>query len=76
MVQQLPTPRRYSCTVAIGSITHNLNEEVMTFGESPEAASQEAEQLLQHHYGFSQADITLVMQQAQIEPLGQWCARS
>ncbi len=76
MVQQLPTPPRYSCTVPIACITGNLDEEVMTFAESAEAASREAEQLLLTQYGFSQDKIALVMHQARIEPLSQWCARS
>jgi hypothetical protein len=75
MVQQ---PRfaepRYSCTVSIESFTGNLDEEILTFGVSDEEAKRQAEEMLAQR-GCSSDQIVDLMQQAQIEAIGQWCAR-
>lgn len=75
MVQQPARPPiQYCCRVNIEQATGNAAEEIMTFGTSPEGAQQEAAQILAQR-GLSAEQITELMQQAEIEALGQWCAR-
>jgi hypothetical protein len=75
MVQQLRSREpRYSCTVSIAAFTGVPEEEILTFGETEDAAQQEAEMMLAKR-GCTPDQIAELMQQAQIEAIGQWCAR-
>lgn len=75
MVQQIrQSEPQYSCIIPIGSITANADEEIMTFGMTAEDACNEAKQLLVSRYGCSEDDIALLLQQAKIEAIAQWCS--
>lgn len=75
MVQQLRSGEpRYSCMVSIAAFTGVPEEEILTFGETEVAAKQEAETLLAKR-GCTPDQISELMQQAQLEAIGQWCAR-
>lgn len=75
MLQQLRSGEpRYSCTVSIAAFTGISEEEILTFGETEEAAKQEAETMLAKR-GCTLDQISELMQSAQIEAIGQWCAR-
>jgi hypothetical protein len=65
---------RYSCIVPVDRLTGNFDEELITFGGSADEAKQQAEERLIDHYGCDQETVTQLMQQAQIEPLAQWCS--
>ncbi|WP_017317144.1 hypothetical protein [Mastigocladopsis repens] len=75
MVQQirLGTPQ-FICVIPIETITGNQEEEIMTFGVSADEAKHQAEELLANNYGCNQAQVVELMQQARIEPIGQWCS--
>ncbi|MGA7933771.1 MAG: hypothetical protein WCA35_09510 [Kovacikia sp.] len=60
--------------VPVSSITGNRDEEMVTFGETPEVARNHAEQLLISSYGCTSAEVLNLLQQAQIQSLGQWCS--
>jgi hypothetical protein len=75
MVQEFrPSQPQYSCVVPIDSITGNADEETIAFGVTAEDAKNQAQQMLASHYGCTQAQIDLLLKQATIEPLAQWCA--
>ncbi|MEB3829079.1 hypothetical protein [Phormidium sp. CCY1219] len=65
---------QYSCIVPIESLTGNQNEEIMTFGVSAAAATEEAERLLSSQYGCAAEQIAQLLDRATVEPLGHWCA--
>ncbi len=46
----------------------------MTLGVSADDAKTQAMQLLANNYQCQEAQILELMQQAKIEPIGQWCA--
>ncbi|PMB42801.1 hypothetical protein CEN40_14745 [Fischerella thermalis CCMEE 5205] len=54
--------------------TGNQDEEIMTLGVSADDAKNQAMQLLANNYQCQEAQILELMQQAKIEPVGQWCA--
>lgn len=72
--QPRPTEPRYSCIVPIDRLTGNADEELVTFGRSAEDAKQQAEARLLAYAGCDRATVALLMQQAEVEPLAQWCA--
>ncbi len=75
MVQEIRSNEpQYVCVVAIEKITGNQDEEIMTLGVSADDAKAQAMQLLADNYQFQKAQIAELMQQAKIEPIGQWCA--
>lgn len=77
MVQEPETRQnepRYSCRVALESLTGNPHEEVIALATTPEASRWQAEQVLVSSYHFSPEQIAGVMQQAVIESLATWCA--
>jgi hypothetical protein len=75
MVQEFrPSQPQYSCVVPIDSITGNADEEIIAFGVTAEDAKNQARAMLASHYGCTGAEIDLLVEQATIEPLAQWCA--
>jgi hypothetical protein len=75
MVQEIRVNEpQYVCVVAIEKITGNQDEEIMTLGVSADDAKTQAMQLLANNYQCQEAQILELMQQAKIEPIGQWCA--
>ncbi|BAZ69326.1 hypothetical protein NIES4106_40970 [Fischerella sp. NIES-4106] len=75
MVQEIRSNEpQYVCVVAIEKMTGNQDEEIMTLGVSADDAKAQAMQLLADNYQFQEAQIAELMQQAKIEPIGQWCA--
>ncbi|WP_315790273.1 hypothetical protein [Fischerella sp. JS2] len=75
MVQEIRANEpQYVCVVAIEKITGNQDEEIMTLGVSADDAKTQAMQLLANNYQCQEAQILELMQQAKIEPIGQWCA--
>ncbi|PMB52441.1 hypothetical protein CEN39_09805 [Fischerella thermalis CCMEE 5201] len=74
MVQEIRTNEpQYVCVVAIEKVTGNQDEEIMTLGVSADDAKNQAMQLLADNYQCQEAQILELMQQAKIEPIGQWC---
>lgn len=75
MVQQIrPGEPQYMCVIPVESITGNQEEEIMTFGVSANEAKHQAEELLANNYGCKRSQVVELMQQARIEPIGQWCS--
>ncbi|MBW4605206.1 MAG: hypothetical protein KME29_38070 [Calothrix sp. FI2-JRJ7] len=75
MVQQIrQNEPQFICVVPVESITGNLDEEIMSFGISVEAAKSEAEKLLASTYRCTLTQIDELMQKAKIEPIAQSCA--
>ncbi len=75
MVQQIrQNEPQYICVVPVESITGNLDEEIMSFGISVDAAKSEAEKLLASTYGCTLTQIVELMQKASIQPIAQSCA--
>lgn len=75
MVQQIrQNEPQYICVVPVESITGNLDEEIMSFGISVDAAKSEAEKVLASTYGCTLTQIDELMQKASIQPIAQSCA--
>ena len=66
----------YSCTVLIEALTAHPDEEVVSFGNSPEHAREQAQQLLIGHYGCSLETAQQIVDQGVVEALSPWCAAS
>ncbi|MCX7595470.1 MAG: hypothetical protein N2235_17275 [Fischerella sp.] len=74
MVHEIrPNEPQYVCIVPIEKITGNKDEEIMTFGISAHDAINQATQLLADNYKCDRVQISELLQQAKIDPLGQWC---
>jgi hypothetical protein len=75
MVQQLRQDEpQYICVIPVDSVTGNQDEEIVTFGISADDAKNQAQKLLADNYGCNDSDIHLLIQQARIEALSQWCS--
>ncbi|MBW4489059.1 MAG: hypothetical protein KME12_14820 [Trichocoleus desertorum ATA4-8-CV12] len=66
----------YSCTVLVEALTAHPDEEVVSFGNSPETAREQAQQLLIAHYGCSLEQAQQMIEQGTIEALSPWCVAS
>ena len=64
----------YSCTVSVEPLTGSLEEEVVAFGASEEAAKEQAKIFLAESYSCSEAQIHQLMQQAEVVLLSPWCS--
>jgi hypothetical protein len=78
MVQEVRSNEEplYSCTVLVEALTAHPNEEVVSFGNSPENAREQAQQLFISHYGCSLEKAQQMIEQGTIEALSPWCAAS
>ncbi|MCP6762478.1 MAG: hypothetical protein NHB32_27835 [Fischerella sp. CENA71] len=75
MVQEIRSNEpQYVCVIAIEKMTGNQDEEIIALGVSADDAKAQAMQLLVDNYQCQEAQIVELMQQAKIEPIGQWCA--
>ncbi|RUR81733.1 hypothetical protein ACF3DV_19030 [Chlorogloeopsis fritschii PCC 9212] len=75
MVQEIRSNEpQYICVVKIERITNNQDEEIMAFGVSEDDAKNQAQHLLAKNYGCNESQILELIQEARIEPIGQWCA--
>ena len=75
MVQQIRhNEPQYICIIPVERITANQDEEIIAFGVSADEAKKQGEELLASTYGCNQSQVLELMQQAQIEPIAQWCA--
>jgi hypothetical protein len=66
----------YSCTVLVETLTAHPDEEVVSFGNSPENAREQAQQLLISHYGCPLEKAQQLAVQGTVEALSPWCAAS
>ncbi|MDM9379377.1 hypothetical protein QUB80_01475 [Chlorogloeopsis sp. ULAP01] len=75
MIQEIRSNEpQYICVVKVDSLTNNEDEEIMAFGVSEDDAKNQAQQLLARNYECNESQILELIQEARIEPIGQWCA--